>query len=114
MNAAPPAAAGPTGPATFPLPTEAAAALEAGRAVRFRDPDSGRVFDLSARPPAGRPRGPSPENAAADGAELTELEALRRAVAEADAEIASGAEPLTLESFWAGMEAEFPELRRDA
>ena len=57
----------------------------------------------------------SPENVAADGGErLTELEALRRAVTEADAEFAAGLEPLTLESFWTGVEADFPELRRRA
>ena len=96
------------GTVTFPLPADAAAAILVGQTVLFRHSRSGALYGLAEAPRSVA----SPENVAADGEELTELEALRRAVAAADAEIASGVEPLTVESFWAGMEAEFPELRK--
>ena len=107
------------GAASFPLPSAAVAAVDAGRPVYFRHARTGKVYRLITESTDADAKGDaaawSPENVAADGGErLTELEALRRAVTEADAELAAGLEPLTLESFWAGVGADFPELRRQA
>ena len=103
-----------TAPATFPLPPEALAALRRGRPVRFQDPASGVDLPLLDLAAGNRELALTAEeirelNAACDGgAELTDAEALRRAVAESDADPGP---PLTWEETTEAMEAEFPVLR---
>ena len=115
---APPAA----DPAEFPLPAAAAALLSAGRAVVLTHAATGQRFRLA---PAGAadPNEPgepgdftreayAAAQLAADGGErLTELEALRRAVAFNEAEAAAGRGPLTRAEADAELEAEFPQLK---
>ena len=114
-------------PAAFPLPDDLAAALDAGQPVLFRHPRSGLSFALSPDPvPAETTDGVSDEPAPgeltdedyaaaqlhADGGEkLTELDALRRAVASNEADLAAGIKPLTMAEADARMEAEFPALK---
>ena len=100
--------------ATFPLPPEAAAALELGRPVSFRDPGTGAELPLLDLAGADREIVYTPEevreaNAAIDGGEyLTETEALRRAIASNDADPHP---PLSWEELNEAMECEFPVLR---
>ena len=116
-------------PAAFPLPADPAAALDAGRAVLFRHPRTGASFRLAPEPDpaAGTAKGDAERDLApgeltyeqyaaaqlaADGGEkLTELEALRRAVASNQADRAAGIEPMTHEEANAWMEEEFPALK---
>ena len=112
MSAAPAAP-----PTVFPLPADPAAALDDGRAVRFRHPRTGAEFRVvPASPPADDPADlPFEEGRRMqieiDGGEITESEALRRALAFNEAEAAADRGPLTNEEFWAGIERDFPELR---
>ena len=101
----------------FPLPADPAAALDDGRAVRFRHPRTGAEFRVvPASPPADDPADlPFEEGRRMqieiDGGEITESEALRRALAFNEAEAAAGRGPLTREEADAEMEAEFPALK---
>ena len=119
-TAAPPApAAAPTeAEAAVPvLPAGLLADAEAGRPVRFRHPRTGAELRFVPAPPPAR----SEEDRdilsheqwrqiqiEIDGGEITELEALRRAVAENMADEAAGIEPRPVEEFFAELGREFP------
>ena len=113
MNA--PAAA----PAAPLLPASLVADADAGRPVRFRHPRTGAELRFLPAPPTGNGEGSTevPDEVwrriqiEVDGGEISELEALRRAVAENMADEAAGIEPQPIEEMWAEIEREFPRLR---
>ena len=110
------------GPATSVLPASLLA--EAGRPVRFRHPRTGAELRFVPITPDEAGGNDSDEfltykerrriQIEVDGGEITELEALWRAIAFNESEAAAGRHGKTLGQFWADFDQEFPRPNGDA